>query len=82
MNYVQKKTEFINYNFYKFFSIKFIFIFDMGRKKKYNTPEEIAEAKKRWAKNFYERNKDRLNKNSMEKYYEKRNNLQNDKYLE
>jgi hypothetical protein len=45
----------------------------MGRKKKYITPEEMAEAKKRWAKNFYERNKDKLNKASMEKYYEKRN---------
>lgn len=50
----------------------------MGRKKKYNTPEELAEAKKQWAKNFYERNKERLNNTSMEKYYEqKRNNLQN-----
>ena len=48
----------------------------MGRKKKYNTPEEIAEAKKRYAKNFYERNKERLNKKSMEKYYELRKNLQ------
>jgi hypothetical protein len=51
----------------------------MGRKKKYNTPEELAEAKKQWSKNFYERNKERLNNTSMEKYYEKRNNLQNDK---
>ena len=48
----------------------------MGRKKKYNTPEELAEAKKQWAKNFYERNKERLNNASMEKYYELRKNLQ------
>jgi hypothetical protein len=48
----------------------------MGRKKKYITPEELAEAKKRWAKKFYERNKDKLNKASMEKYYELRKNLQ------
>ena len=53
----------------------------MGRKKKYNTLEELANAKKQWAKNFYERNKEKLNKASMEKYYEKKfrsNNLQND----
>jgi hypothetical protein len=50
----------------------------MGRKKKYNTPEELAKAKKQWAKNFYERNKEKLNNASMERYYEqKRNNLQN-----
>jgi len=54
----------------------YIFIIEMGRKKKYATLEEIAEAKKRWAKNFYERNKDKLNKASMEKYYELRKNLQ------
>jgi hypothetical protein len=47
----------------------------MGRKKKYNTPEEIAEAKKLWAKNFYERNKERLNKASMKKYYELQESL-------
>ena len=51
----------------------------MGRKKKYNTPEELAEAKKQYAKNFYERNKERLNNASMKKYYEERHNLQNDK---
>jgi hypothetical protein len=43
----------------------------MGRKKKYNTPEELAAAKKLHAKNFYERNKIRLNNASMKKYYEK-----------
>ena len=48
----------------------------MGRKKKYNTPEELANAKRQYAKNFYERNKERLNKASMEKYYELRKNLQ------
>ena len=50
----------------------------MGRKKKYNTPDELANARKRWAKNFYLRNKERLNKASMEKYYELRKNLQSD----
>lgn len=43
----------------------------MGRKKKYNTPEELAEAKRQYAKKFYERNKERLNNASMKKYYEK-----------
>lgn len=55
----------------------------MGRKKKYITPEDIAAAKKRWAKKFYERNKDKLNKKSMEKYYEKKtraDSLQDDQF--
>jgi len=50
----------------------------MGRKKKYNTPEELAAAKKQWAKDFYERNKERLNNTSMKKYYELRKNLRSD----
>jgi hypothetical protein len=50
----------------------------MGRKKKYNTPEELAEAKRQYAKNFYERNKTRLNNASMKKYYELRKNIQSD----
>jgi len=50
----------------------------MGRKKKYNSVEELAEAKKQYAKNFYNRNKERLNKASMEKYYESRKNIQSD----
>jgi len=47
----------------------------MGRKKKYNTPEELAEAKRQYAKNFYERNKIRLNNASMKKYYELQESL-------
>ena len=50
----------------------------MGRKKKYFTEDERKEAQRRWNKTFYEHNKDRLNKNSMEKYYELRKNLQSD----
>lgn len=50
----------------------------MGRKKKYNIPEELAEAKRQYAKNFYKRNKERLNNASMEKYYELRKNIQSD----
>jgi hypothetical protein len=48
----------------------------MGRKKKYLTHEEKLEAQRVWNKKFYESNKDKLNKASMEKYYELRKNLQ------
>lgn len=48
----------------------------MGRKKKYHTKQEQLDAQKVWNKNFYERNKERLNKASMKKYYELRKNLQ------
>jgi small-conductance mechanosensitive channel len=50
----------------------------MGRKKKYHTPEEKLEAQRKWVREYYKRNKERLNKNSMEKYYELRKNLQSD----
>jgi hypothetical protein len=50
----------------------------MGRKKKYFTEEEQKAAQREWNKTFYSRNKDRLNKNAMEKYYELRKNLQSD----
>jgi hypothetical protein len=50
----------------------------MGRKKKYNV-DELKEAQKKWAREYYHRNKEALNKRTMEKYYEKtRNHLQND----
>lgn len=48
----------------------------MGRKKKYHTPDERLEAQRKWVREYYQRNKERLNKNSMEKYYELRKNLQ------
>jgi hypothetical protein len=47
----------------------------MGRKKKYNTKEEKYAAQKKWQLDYYYRNKDRLNKERMEKYYELRKNL-------
>jgi hypothetical protein len=53
----------------------------MGRKKKFLTEEEKILAQREYCKKYYERNKDVLNKKSMEKYYEKRaqsNHLQND----
>jgi hypothetical protein len=51
----------------------------MGRKKKYITEQEKRDAQNKWVKEYYERNKERLNKTSMEKYYEKRNSVQDNK---
>ena len=48
----------------------------MGRKKKYFTEDEKKEAQRKWVREYYQRNKEKLNKNSMEKYYELRKNLQ------
>jgi hypothetical protein len=48
----------------------------MGRKKKYFTKEQKLEAQRKWNKKFYAHNKEKLNKASMEKYYELRENLQ------
>jgi len=48
----------------------------MGRKKKYNTLEEKKEAQKKWCKEYYERNKEILDKKAKERYYELRKNLQ------
>lgn len=47
----------------------------MGRKQKYKTNEERKEAQRRWAREYYHRNKDKINKRAMEKYYEKRNKM-------
>ena len=46
----------------------------MGRKRKYHTIEELNEAQRRWAREYYQRNKDEINKKAMEKY----NGLQKD----
>lgn len=50
----------------------------MGRKRKYHTKEEQIEAQRRWSRNYYERNKDKINKKSMEKYYELQKNSRSD----
>jgi hypothetical protein len=47
----------------------------MGRKKKYHTSEEIKEAQNKWAKEYYYRNKDKINKKTMEKYYGDKNEI-------
>lgn len=43
----------------------------MGRKRKYHTDEEQKEAQRKWAREYYHRNKDEINKKAMERYYEK-----------
>ena len=44
----------------------------MGRKKKYQTEQELLQAKRaRWTR-WYEKNKQKLNSHRMKKYYEKR----------
>lgn len=44
----------------------------MGRNKKYNTDAERLEAKRKWARDYYYRNKFQINKKTMEKYYEQK----------
>ena len=48
----------------------------MGRLKKYKTEQEKIEAQRAWAKEYYHRNKEVINKKTMEKYYELRKNIQ------
>lgn len=48
----------------------------MGRLKIYLTSQEKLEAQRKWSREYYYRNKDIINKKTMEKYYELRKNLQ------
>jgi hypothetical protein len=41
----------------------------MGRKKKYQTDEERNDAQRKWALEYYLRNKETINKKRMEQYY-------------
>ena len=50
----------------------------MGRKKKYQTEDEKHEAQKRWMREYYYRNRERLNKERMERYYELQKNTRSD----
>jgi len=50
----------------------------MGRLKKYKTEEEKKEAQRLWALEYYYRNKELINKKTMEKYYELRKDIQSD----
>ena len=47
----------------------------MGRLKKYKTEQEKAEAQRAWARKYYHRNKDIINKKTMEKYYKNGSSL-------
>jgi hypothetical protein len=42
----------------------------MGRKKKYLTEDEKKLAQQRWVREYYQRNKERLNSIAKEKYHE------------
>lgn len=44
----------------------------MGRKTKYNTDEEKREAQKKWNREYYIKNKEKINAHRMEVYYEKK----------
>ena len=48
----------------------------MGRLKKYKTEQEKTDAQRLWSKEYYYRNKEKINKKTMEKYYELRKNIQ------
>ena len=48
----------------------------MGRLKKYKTEQEKVDAQRLWAKEYYHRNKEKINKKTMEKYYVLRKNIQ------
>ena len=48
----------------------------MGRLKKYKTEQEKVDAQRLGAKEYYHRNKEKINKKTMEKYYELRKNIQ------
>jgi hypothetical protein len=50
----------------------------MGRLKKYKTKEEKKEAQKKWANQYYHRNKEEINKKAMVKYYGLQKNIQSD----
>lgn len=44
----------------------------MGRNKKYLTDDERLEAQRRWNMEYYERNKDKIKKQVLNRYYGKR----------
>ena len=49
----------------------------MGRKKKYNTEEELLNAKRAAAMRYYERHKEVRKKAALERYYRKKMEKQN-----
>jgi 2-polyprenyl-3-methyl-5-hydroxy-6-metoxy-1,4-benzoquinol methylase len=47
----------------------------MGRKKKYNTEEERKIAQRFWNKQYYTKNKEKINTHRMKKYYDGREKM-------
>jgi hypothetical protein len=47
----------------------------MGRKKKYLTDEEKYQAQLRWAREYYERNKELIDAKSKDRYHASRNTI-------
>lgn len=45
----------------------------MGRKKKYKTKKEQLEAQKRWNMEYYERNKESIQKKALKRYHGNKN---------
>ena len=45
----------------------------MGRKKKYNSEDELKDAKRKQSREYYYRNKDKINAHRMKIYYDKIN---------
>lgn len=58
-------------SFLEFFHRSYIFI-NMGRKLKYKSKEEQLEAKRKWRREYYYRNKEQICENYMRKYYERK----------
>lgn len=44
----------------------------MGRKKKYQTEGEKCEAQKKWAMEYYWRNKENIKEKNLKRYHEKK----------
>jgi hypothetical protein len=44
----------------------------MGRKKKYQTEEELIEANKRWCMEYYERNKELMKEKNKKRYHDRK----------
>jgi hypothetical protein len=51
----------------------------MGRKKLNRTKEQLLEMQRIRAKRYYQHHRDRLNEKSMQKYWDHKRNLQNNK---
>ena len=50
----------------------------MGRKKIYQTNEDLIIAKRKWRSRYYYKNKNQINNQLMRKYYERKKIISND----